>query len=144
MQVERKDFFMKSKKALIILGAIMFFVMIFNTVGLVLDTFFYTVDDVPTGEFVAAYSSPYGDAKINVYVVKNPIANAVRCEVVSGEKTRSFYWEVGADKASVTWLDKEIVYINGRTLDINKSEYDSRSINDRLDKHLEERYTVYQ
>ena len=135
---------MKSKKALIILGIAMFFVMIFNTVGVVLDTFFYTVEDVPRGEFVATYPSPYGDAKVDVYVVKNPISNAVRCEVVKGEETRNLYWEVGADKASVTWLDKTIVYINGRTLDINKSEYDSRNINDELDKHLEERYTVYQ
>ncbi len=135
---------MRSKRALTILTLIMFIVMIFNTVGVVLDTFFYTVEDVPTGTLTATYPSPSGSGTVNVYVIKNPLGDAVRCEAVSDGKTRNIYWEVGTDKATVAWLDKTIVYINGKTLDIHKSTYDSREINEELDRHLEERYTVYQ
>lgn len=135
---------MKSKKALIVLTIVMFAVMIFNTVFEIKDAFFHNVEEVPTGTLTATYPSPNGSEKVNVYVVKNPLGSAVRCEAVSDGKTRNIYWEVGTDKATVAWLDKTVVYINGKTLDVYKSAYDSRDINEELDRHLEERYTVYQ
>ncbi len=135
---------MKSKKTLVILALITFLVTLFNIIGIVGDTFFYSIQEVPQGKKVATYKSAVSDDRVDVYLIENPKGDAIRCEAVSGDKSRNIYWEVGGAVPTVAWVDKTIVYINGKSLDIHKSKFDSRDVNEKLDRHLEERYTVNQ
>ncbi|MBR6693585.1 MAG: hypothetical protein IKL62_01385 [Clostridia bacterium] len=137
---------MKSKRVLIILTALAMLVMLFNTVCLVSDTFFYSIDDIPEGKFVRSVPSNYGNEKVNVYLVENPLGNAVRLEAVLDDgQTRNFYWEVGVSDVKVTWIGQTTVYFqdSDRTLDVYKSVYDSRAVNEELDKHFDEQLTEY-
>ncbi|MBQ8550110.1 MAG: hypothetical protein IKL44_00515 [Clostridia bacterium] len=129
---------MKSKKVLIILTVIAIAVTVFNTVGMVFDTFFYTMEDLPKGTLRDACTSPDGTKVVNTYVVENPLGNAVRCEVVEDGKTRNFYWEIGVDSVNVTWTNNELVYINGKYYDY-RNTYDSRAINEELNKYMKDR-----
>jgi hypothetical protein len=130
---------MKSKKALIILTIIAFAVTIFNTVGMVFDTFFYTMEDLPKGTFCDTDTSPDGTKVVNAYVIENPLGNAVRCEVVEGGETRNFFWKVGAESANVQFTDNDRVYINGDYY-YYKGTYDSRKINEELDQYIKNRF----
>ena len=140
---------MKSKKVLIVLTALAMLIMLVNVAFAVSDTFFYTIDEVPEGKLIESFPSSFGKEQVNVYLVENPLGNAVRCEAVLADgTTRNFYWEVGSSGLRVTWMDETTVYIqnnnnNNRTLDIYKGHYDSRDVIEELDRHFDEQLTEY-
>ena len=118
-------------------------IMVFNMVCMASDTFFYSINDIPEGKLVAEYPSNYGTESVNVYLIENPLGDAIRCEAeLADGSVRNFYWEVGANSAMVTWLNKDQVYIKvGEkvgTYDVYKSTYDSRDVNEELEHHLDE------
>lgn len=128
---------MKEKKLLIIAAIFAAIVTIFNTVGTVCDAFFYSMDDLPEGNFLESYASPDGKNEVSVYLVDNALGTAIRCTLNQGDEYKNIYWVTGVDSAKVTWKSNSRVTINGVTLDIADGSYDSRRVNEELDDFLE-------
>ncbi len=129
---------MKEKKLLIIFAVLAAIVTIFNAIGNVCDTFFYSMDDLPEGTFMEVYESPDGQNEVSVYLVDNALGTAIRCDVTCDGGYKNIYWVTGIDSAKVTWKSNSRVTINGVTLDIADGSYDSRMVNEELDSFLEE------
>lgn len=129
---------MKGKKMLMIIALLAAIVSVFNTVGLVTDAFFYTIEDLPEGNLVETIASPDGENEVSVYLIDNALGTAIRCELDGKEGSRNIYWVTGINKADVKWKDNDRVTINGVTLDIADGSYDSRKINEELDSFLSE------
>lgn len=127
---------MKTKKILIVLAIIAGFVISFNTVCEVLDTFFFSIEDLPTGKLIERVDSPDGKCAVSVYYVENALGSAVRCSVDNGEGEKNIYWNTEDSSASVRFIDNKNVVINDVTLNVENGSYDSRMVNEELDLFL--------
>lgn len=118
---------MKSKAIRIMIPVILFLVTAVNAFYFIRSSFFYTVDNLPKGEFLYSVMSPNGQNTLRVYRVEiEGIGKAVRGEIVSTDKTYNIYWETGTISAIASWVNTKVVDINGNTVHIAGEPYDSR------------------
>ncbi len=122
-------------------------VVIANISFVIKDSYFYSLDNLPTGtpipyrvdEQGAIYS--FSDQKylfdqenggyyIRFYEVPETRHNpaGIRAEVCrdsTGER-RTIYWQIGETANMISWEDYTVVIINGVTIDFTQTHYDCR------------------
>ena len=99
-----------------------------NTVGFVYDSFFFNMEQLPTGNYVSKSTSANRRYTLSLYKVKNSLGEAVRGELTDNKtgEIKNVYWETGEPGHSAKWLNNELININGHVVDITKDIYDSR------------------
>ncbi len=111
-------------------------VTVLNVAFMVKDSFFYSLDNLPTGTFVREdfdqnilFST---GNKLKVYQVEasSHFPSAVRVEVcndITGE-ARTIYWQTNTQESVVHWLEgsSTVVNINGVLIDFSTDTYDCR------------------
>ena len=108
-------------------------VSILNCIGFVEDSFFYSIDDVPNGEYLYSSTSPNGTYTLKTFRVENCLGTAVRGELVNNEdaESKNIYWSTDFPSATVVWHNDSLVSINGTMLDLSLEHiYDSREKTD--------------
>ena len=99
--------------------------------GIFVYTFFISMESLPKGEFLTEESSPDGKYTLKAYVTNGGATTsyAIRGELVFNEKkgkTKNIYWNYREETAEISWVDKDTVIINNRTLNVPKEKYDFR------------------
>lgn len=124
------------KKIGVILVALAFLVTIVNMAFLFKDAFFYTMEDLPEGEFLYSSLSPSGEKTIKIYRVDSVFGKGVRGELVTlhsdGEiDVKNIFWHTDVENAVTGWVDDSTVKINNVEINTSKSEvFDSRNMSD--------------
>ncbi|MBR2042960.1 MAG: hypothetical protein IJ946_01320 [Clostridia bacterium] len=117
---------------------LVFAVFAANMFFYVKDHFFYTMNDLPEGQYLYSSMSPDSNHSAEVYRIETPEGRAIRVElrtfdfsnkenIVSSEK--NIYWEVNKSVVTVGWENNDVITIDNRTLDLSLGQtYDSRRI----------------
>ena len=115
---------MKNKFFCLIITILTIIVVLFNITFFVVDSFFYNIDTLPTGEFLFSSMSPTGEYTLKMYSVDGgkTLGNAIRGEIVYIEtgKVENIYWQADEKTAIVSWLSDSIVNINNNNVDVAK------------------------
>lgn len=121
---------MRIKTVLAGLALVTLLVTVCNSVFMVYDDFFYTIEDLPEGRMVTSVPSPDGTKAIEVYSVNNSLGDGIRCSVKYNDGTsRNIYWQTDCTQTDVRWANSNyFVDINGQTLHIESQTYDSRKV----------------
>lgn len=120
---------MRSRVVLAVIAAVTFLVTAFNSVYMVYNDFFYSMEDLPVGSKVTSITSPDGMKELEVYTVKNNLGEGVRCSVTEGDKTYNVFWQAGRGDASVQWMPDSVnLIINGQDVNIENRFFDSRDV----------------
>jgi hypothetical protein len=98
---------------------------------LLINHFFFSMQQLPEGEFLAEEISPGEDYTVKAYVSRSgaTVADAVRGEVVyhkKRNKKKNIYWGYRESEADIRWIGEHNVSINGVKLDVRKDVYDFR------------------
>lgn len=98
---------------------------------LLINYFFFSMQQLPDGDFLTEETSPSGNYTVKAYVSRSgaTVADAVRVEVVyhkKKDKKKNIYWGYRESEAAILWLDEHTVSINGMKLDVRKDIYDFR------------------
>lgn len=124
---------MSKNKILITVYVLTIIVTLFNLVGFIKDSVFYSTNSLPQGEFLYASMSPDGNKTVRIFKVENSIGKAIRGELVilnddGTDTVRNIYWSVGEDNAMTGWQTEDIVTINDINIDTTDEDYafDSR------------------
>jgi len=122
---------MKNKTFRLLITILTAAVVLFNTTYFIIDSFFYNINSLPTGEFLFSSMSPTGEYTLKMYSVYGgkTLGNAIRGEVVFIEtgKIKNVYWQADEKTAMVSWFSDAIVTINNNNVDIaNNNNYDWR------------------
>ena len=133
------------RKACMLATLLAVVVVIANIVYVVKDSFYYSLENLPTGTpipYIVDSQGPiyrFSDQKylfnqekggyyIRFYEVKTNGQQGIRAEVCrdsTGEK-RTIYWQIGETANMISWEDYTVVTINGVTIDFSKNTYDCR------------------
>lgn len=111
-------------------------VVMFNVAFMVNDSFFYTLDNLPTGTLIredfdqnVLFST---GNKLKVYQIEatkhNPAAIRVEvCNDITGE-SKTIYWQTNTQQSVIHWQEgsNTIVNINGVPIDFSSNCYDCR------------------
>ena len=88
---------------------------------------FTDIAELPVGTQINSYSSPSGEKNMNVFLVKNNLGCAVRCEIETQDTKYNIFWQTGIESVDVVWLNNDEVAINKIPLNANdKFGYDCR------------------
>lgn len=123
---------MKRKWVVPVFTFVFIFVMLFNMVGLAINSFWYDINDLPKGQHLRDIPCPDNKSVLSIYEVNVPdIGYGIRGEIANLDKngnrqTRNIYWETGTRKYNVTFLDADTIIINDHEVHINGEPYDSR------------------
>ncbi|WP_246231615.1 DUF5412 family protein [Sporosarcina jiandibaonis] len=98
---------------------------------LVINHFFFSMSNLPDGEFLTESQSPTGEYTVKAYVSMSgaTVADAVRGEAVYHQKRdreKNIYWGYRESTAEIVWIDEHTVSFNGKELDVRKDVYDFR------------------
>lgn len=109
------------------------------------ESLFTDIAKLPLGTKVNSYSSPSGEKTMNVYLVKNNLGSAVRCEIENADETYNIFWQTGIDSVEVVWLNNDEIAINEIPLNANdKFGYDCRRGYSLFDEgSLEQNFTNF-
>ena len=106
---------MKNKTFRLLITILTAAVVLFNTTYFIIDSFFYNINSLPTGEFLFSSMSPTGEYTLKMYSVYGgkTLGNAIRGEVVFIEtgKIKNVYWQADEKTAMVSWFSDAIVTI---------------------------------
>ena len=115
---------MKKNSLYIIVYILTFAVTAVNLSYAIKGSLFSDINSLPEGNMVSCTLSPKKDRKINVYVVKNALGEAVRAECSDSEgKTENVFWQTGISKVDVYWQGNTIAVINGIPIDVGHGGY---------------------
>ena len=129
------------RKASVIVCFLAALTVIINIAFVVKDSFFYSLDNLPTGIFIredfnqnVLFSTGY---KLKVYQVEKSrhFPSGIRvelCNDLTGE-TRTIYWQTNTEASIIYWYEDRdhTVSINGIPIDYSNSTYDCRDYVDR-------------
>lgn len=92
---------------------------------------FYDISRLETGELITEVTSPTGEYTLKAYLVNGgaTVSYAVRGELnynMKNKNPKNIYWDYPIDEAIITWIDDEIVVINGHTIHVLNEKYDFR------------------
>lgn len=123
---------MKSKKINKIIVILCLIITILNLFGTTIHSFFYSMDDLPKGDFL--FSAMSNDTKKTLKIYRVEVINlgtGIRGELITNEDgkeiKRNIYWQINKENAIVSWVNSETVMINGEKININEEGYDCRS-----------------
>lgn len=129
------------RRASVIACLLMIAVTVVNLAYVIKDSFFYDLDNLPTGTFVREdfdqsilFSTGY---KLKVYQIdeSSHFPAGIRVELCNdhtGNK-RTIYWQTGTKGSIVNWLETEpAVTINGVYLNYETDSYDCRDFDDHI------------
>ena len=90
--------------------------------------FFFSMNNLPSGELILSSESPNGKYTINLYLVNGGATTdyAVRGELCYGQKTKNIYWQYHEHRSNINWIGEYEVEINGVILDVRSDVYDWR------------------
>lgn len=122
---------MKRKLKIILLEVRTPIILIVTLLGILIYTFFVSMDRLPKGDFLAEESSPDGKYTLKAYISDGGATTsyAIRGELIFNEKngkTKNLYWNYREDIAKFSWVDNDTVIINNHTLNVPKEKYDFR------------------
>ncbi len=129
------------RKACMIIALLVVVITAVNIAYVVKDEFFYSLEDLPTGECIRQreinqdifFSTGY---YLQVFEVvpdgevsgshQNAIRVAVKNDVIGVDRT--IYWQIGTSESLVYWPENQgtVVYINGVPVDYVNGSYDCR------------------
>ena len=104
---------------------VLVFVMLFNAVGMAVDAFGYSMEDLPKGQKLYYELCPNDSKIFSLYLVElEGINTALRGEVTyfddEGElQNRNIYWQVGKKTAIAGWKDENTVTIDNKDIKIS-------------------------
>lgn len=136
------------KRILSVLVLLTFFITLFNLVFAVRDSFFYDIEDLPSGEFLYSSMSPSGERTVKFYKVESVMGNAVRGEVISSDKkgnsvSRNIYWKIGPSTVVSGWLDDASISIDGDVVNTSTDDFfDCRRELNISNKALDEKIKI--
>ena len=118
--------FMEWNKKL--LGFLLTLVVLGVIVCVIVYHFFFSMNNLPSGELIFSAESPNGQYTINLYLVNGGATTdyAVRGELCDGKQTKNIYWQYHEHRSNVSWIGEHEVEINGITLDVRSDIYDWR------------------
>ena len=98
--------------------------------GIVYYNLFCNIQSIQPGDYIASHPSPNGNYQINIYLSNGGATTdfAILGELENtetGEK-KNIYWDYHISEAEVIWSDNNVVFINGRKLNIDHDIYDFR------------------
>jgi hypothetical protein len=100
--------------------------------GFLVYYFFYSLSNLPKGDFIQESTSPNETYTLKFYLV-NPhttVSTSIRGELINNKKDKNegktIYWEYKASEVKVKWLNEQTASINGHKLDVTKDKYDWR------------------
>lgn len=128
------------RKACAVITLLAAIITIVNITFTVRDSFFYSLDNLPQGNFIredfdqnVLFST---GKKLKIYQVeateRHPSAVRVElCNDATGE-SRTIYWQIGTQSTVVSWSDENdtTVIINDVPIDFSKTYYDCRDYED--------------
>ncbi len=124
---------MKNKKLFIGIYIFCLLIVFFNIFFFVKDQLFFSIEDVPKGEFIYSAMSPSGNKTAQFYRVNSPEGVAARVEVLVFDESKdevkknNIYWEIGKSNVTISWVDDNIITIDEAPLDLaNGDTYDCR------------------
>ncbi len=108
-------------------------VTLLNLAGTIKGSLYYTLDDLPKGEFLFSSLSNDLSKTLKVYRVEiATLGKGCRAEIISTvngkETTKNIYWHVGKDNAIVSWINNDVVLINDVEINVLTETYDSRRV----------------
>ncbi len=104
-------------------------VVLLNLVLTVYDSLAFSIEDIPTGKFVAEVPSQNGERIMRVYHFQNNYGQGIRVSLTDeNKKTRNIYWQAGISEVDCHWLNAKMVQINEVKLNVESDwTYDCRS-----------------
>ncbi|AMA74780.1 hypothetical protein ACH33_14585 [Aneurinibacillus sp. XH2] len=98
--------------------------------GYVYYSLFYSMSNLPKGDFIKKVDSPDKNYTIQMYIVNGgaTVSTAVRGELITNKKgtKKNIYWDYKTSDTNVKWLDNDTVSINGHEINVEKDVYDFR------------------
>ncbi len=92
--------------------------------------FFFSMNNLPTGELLGRFDSTNGSYTLNLYRVNGGATTnySLRGELVDNrsKSPKNIYWGYREKKAVVVWINDYTVVINDRQLDVRNETYDWR------------------
>ena len=121
---------LKTKYTEFIVVMLTLIVTLFNILGLVMDLHINKTTDLPEGKLI--HSSANWDKSVTVKLYAASLSgakNAVRGEAIMGDtgEVKHIYWELDEKSATVKWINKSVLEINGNVVNINGEPFDSRT-----------------
>ncbi|WP_083430683.1 DUF5412 family protein [Alicyclobacillus macrosporangiidus] len=115
---------MKIRKIFFVLGV--FLVTGMSVFGVSIYYLFYSPNRFPHGTLMKSVESPDHQYKVNIYLTNGGATMdfGIRGELEE-ERThyrRNIYWQYHEDKATVLWVNNNMVSINGHVLDVAKGQ----------------------
>ena len=111
-------------KALYLITAL----VVFAELGFaVYGSLFTEISELPKGTLSYTESSPSGEKKLNIYLVKNNLGVAIRGEIQVDDDRHNIFWQIGIDSVDASWSDDNFIVINDIPLNSNDTfGYDCR------------------
>lgn len=102
-------------------------IVVINTAINVKNALFCDIEELPSGSLQYSIQSPYGDGKVNIYLVENSVGQAIRGELQTATDTKNIFWQTDIENVDVYWANEESIIINNIPLNIEKGDdYDCR------------------
>ena len=102
-------------------------IVIVNSIFFVKDSFFFSMNDLPSGSLQYSVSSPNNKFSVSVYKVKNNLGTAVRVEAVKTDrkkyKARNIFWQTDITDVTLQWIDGDVIVINEVPINIADGGY---------------------
>lgn len=104
---------------------------------LIVKSLFFSMSNLPKGEYLNESVSPEGTYTIKTYLCSGSATSSysVRGELIINNKkgkSKNIYWNYRTEDAFITWLDDDTVKINGHIIDLPDGKYDWRKDKDKL------------
>ncbi|MED0676191.1 DUF5412 family protein [Aneurinibacillus thermoaerophilus] len=119
-----------SVKKKVLLGLIILILIFAGVIGYVYYSLFYSMSNLPKGDFIKKVDSPDKNYTIQMYIVNGgaTVSTAVRGELITNKKgtKKNIYWDYKTSDTNVKWLDNDTVSINGHEINVEKDVYDFR------------------
>lgn len=102
-------------------------IVIVNSIFFVKDSFFFSMNDLPSGSLQYSVSSPNNKFSVSVYKVENNLGTAVRVEAVKTDrkkyKARNIFWQTDITDVTLQWIDGDVIVINEVPINIADGGY---------------------
>lgn len=97
---------------------------------------------IPKGKYLNESVSPNKTYTVKTYLCNGgaTVAYSIKGELIINSKRgkpKNIYWDYKIDKADITWIDDNIVSINGHKIKLPYGEYDYRN-DTELQKQIKE------
>lgn len=124
---------MRNKKSIIAIVIICIIIIVF----FIINKLFFSMSNLPKGEFLTESMSPKGTYTIKAYLCNGGATSSysIRGELIENKeknKITNIYWDYKIDKAVIIWLDENTVEINGHKINLPNGKYEWRKDKDKM------------